>query len=89
MENTDLNQIVKNNLTALQNIDIKSVERIALEILALKNNGGTLYLAGNGGSSSTASHFVNDITKATSKETSRPSIKVTCLTDNISLITAI
>jgi D-sedoheptulose 7-phosphate isomerase len=89
MKNTDLNQIVKNNLTALQNLDIKSVERIALEILSLKNSGGTLYLAGNGGSSSTASHFVNDITKATSKETSRPSIKVTCLTDNISLITAI
>ena len=89
MKDTDLNQIIKNNLTALQNVDVNSVERIALEILALKNNGGTLYLAGNGGSSSTASHFVNDLTKATSKETSRSNIKVTCLSDNVALITAI
>ena len=42
MKDTDLNQIIKNNLTALQNVDVNSVERIALEILALKNNGGTL-----------------------------------------------
>ena len=89
MKQTDLRQIVKNNLTALQNVDLKFVERIALEILALKNNGGTLYLAGNGGSSSTASHFVNDLTKATSKETSRSNIKVTSLSDNVALITAI
>ena len=48
-------------------------------------------MAGNGGSSSTASHFVNDLTKATSTsiETSRSNIKVTCLSDNVALITAI
>ena len=49
--------------------------------LDLKKSGGTVYVMGNGGSSSTASHFVNDLVKI-------GRIKAMCLTDNTPLLTA-
>lgn len=46
-----------------------------------RDNGGTVYVAGNGGSSATAAHFVNDLVKAAK-------IRAACLTDNVPLLTA-
>ena len=89
MKQTNLNEIIENNVKSLQDLDVKSIEKVASEILEVRNNEGTLYIAGNGGSSSTASHFVNDLTKATRKTSNKLNIKATCLSDNTSLITAI
>ena len=89
MKQTNLNEIIESNVKSLQDLDVKSIEKVASEILEVRNNEGTLYIAGNGGSSSTASHFVNDLTKATRKKSNNLNIKATCLSDNTSLITAI
>ena len=53
------------NKEALSHINLESVEKIALKIDETRNSDRTVYVAGNGGSSSTASHFVNDLIKAT------------------------
>ena len=61
-------ELVKNieeNKDAVSNIDLKSVEEIARRIDKVRSNNKTVFVAGNGGSSSTASHFVNDLMKAT------------------------
>lgn len=49
--------------------------------------GGTIYTAGNGGSSSIASHAVNDLTKM-SKLAGVGAIRCHCLSDNVPSLTA-
>ncbi len=49
--------------------------------------GKQVFILGNGGSASTASHMVNDLSKATITP-GKPRMKVIALTDNVSLITA-
>ncbi|MBI4356136.1 MAG: SIS domain-containing protein [Candidatus Omnitrophica bacterium] len=46
-----------------------------------------IYVAGNGGSASTASHFASDLAKFTIAE-GRPRFKVVSLTDNVPLVSA-
>ncbi len=48
----------------------------------------TVFLAGNGGSASTASHMANDLLKTIAK-TGGKGIKALCLSDNIPVFTAI
>lgn len=68
--------------------NINYCEIIDIYDVLIKTNdiGGKIYICGNGGSASTASHFQTDLNKAFSiaKET-MPAI---CLTDNISTLTA-
>jgi D-sedoheptulose 7-phosphate isomerase len=59
---------------------------IALLFEAWKQ-GNQVFIFGNGGSASTASHMANDLSKATIVA-GKPRMKVIALTDNISLITA-
>jgi len=65
--------------------DIDSV--ICLLYDAWKEN-KNIFLAGNGGSASTATHFASDLAKFTSVE-GKPRIKALALTDNVPWITAI
>src|SRR5579863_6466885 len=48
----------------------------------------TIYIIGNGGSASTASHMMNDLSKMTSFP-GVPRVRAIALTDNMPLITAI
>jgi D-sedoheptulose 7-phosphate isomerase len=50
--------------------------------------GGTVFVAGNGGSSSTASHFACDLAKWTMCE-GKPRFRVLALTDNMPLFSAL
>lgn len=49
---------------------------------------GTLYLAGNGGSAATASHWANDLETTAHRLGTGPS-RVVCLSDNVSAVTAL
>lgn len=51
------------------------------------SRGGTIYTAGNGGSSSVASHVVNDLTKM-SRQAEFGSVRCHCLSDNTPTVTA-
>jgi D-sedoheptulose 7-phosphate isomerase len=53
-----------------------------------RDAGSTVFIAGNGGSAATSSHWVNDLGKAT-KRSGRQPIRVMGLTDNISWMTAL
>jgi D-sedoheptulose 7-phosphate isomerase len=72
----------------LQQIDVSSVERITRDIHAARERGNTIYIAGNGGSAATASHWVNDLGKAT-KTNGGPPMRVMSLSDNVSWLTAL
>jgi D-sedoheptulose 7-phosphate isomerase len=59
----------------------------AEQLLDCNRRGGTVFVLGNGGSASTASHFACDLAKGTRVD-GRPSFRVMPLTDNVAMITA-
>lgn len=62
-------------------IDIAVIEKLALELVALRDRGGRLFLLGVGGSAANCSHAVNDFRKLCGIEAYTP-------VDNVSELTA-
>ncbi len=73
---------------ALAEVDLAEIEGATRIIRTARDAGGTVFIAGNGGSAATASHWVNDLGKAT-KKSGRPPIRVAGLADNLSWLTAL
>jgi D-sedoheptulose 7-phosphate isomerase len=73
--------------TAVKQIDRHAVRAVVDALFACWLRGGTTYLIGNGGSASTASHMMNDLTKCTIVE-GRPRFRAMALTDNVPVMTA-
>jgi D-sedoheptulose 7-phosphate isomerase len=75
-------------LSLYDSIDIDVLNDIMSLLIKTFKNGNTLYVAGNGGSAATSSHFQSDFRYFVRYFTNfRP--KVVALTDNIPLITAV
>jgi D-sedoheptulose 7-phosphate isomerase len=72
----------------LHELDVNALERIVQHLNRARERGGTIYVAGNGGSAATASHWVNDLGKAT-KVNGRAPMRVMSLSDNVSWLTAL
>jgi D-sedoheptulose 7-phosphate isomerase len=72
----------------LNQVDWDSVERVLQHLRAARETGSTVYVAGNGGSAATASHWVNDLCKGT-KGVGRKPMRAMSLSDNISWVTAL
>jgi D-sedoheptulose 7-phosphate isomerase len=72
----------------LHQIDPDAIGRIEQYLRNAGNRGATIYVAGNGGSAATASHWVNDLGKATKCSGELP-MRVMSLSDNISWLTAL
>src|SRR5918994_297888 len=72
----------------LQQVEVDEIERIVQRLRMARDNGSTIYIAGNGGSAATASHWVNDLGKAT-KTCGRAPLRVMSLSDNVSWLTAL
>jgi D-sedoheptulose 7-phosphate isomerase len=72
---------------ALAEIPSESVEHIVQAIVLAHAGGRHIYILGNGGSASTATHFACDLSKAT-LVAGRSRLKVTSLGDNVALLTA-
>jgi D-sedoheptulose 7-phosphate isomerase len=72
----------------LRSVDPQTLEHVVASLRTARDHGGTIFLAGNGGSASTASHLANDLGKAT-RATGRASVRVVSLTDNVAWMTAL
>jgi D-sedoheptulose 7-phosphate isomerase len=72
----------------LRQVDLDAIDRVVGHLRAAREAGGTVYVAGNGGSAATASHWANDLCKAT-KVSGRTFMRVICMSDNTSLLTAL
>jgi D-sedoheptulose 7-phosphate isomerase len=68
----------------------KAMARIVPELLRARREGRTIFFLGNGGSASTASHFVVDIAKGTMGKSPQSGRRFRCiaLNDNVPTITA-
>jgi D-sedoheptulose 7-phosphate isomerase len=79
---------IANVRRVLGEVQEPAVERIVDIFREARDRGSFIYIAGNGGSSATASHWVNDLGKAT-KRSGFPPMKVMCLSDNMSWLSAL
>jgi D-sedoheptulose 7-phosphate isomerase len=69
-------------------VDMNAIERIARVLADAREANAMVYVAGNGGSAAMASHWVNDLGKAT-KCSGRPPMRMICLSDNVPWLTAL
>jgi D-sedoheptulose 7-phosphate isomerase len=72
----------------IEELDVAVLQRIADRLREARDRGATVFIAGNGGSAATATHWVNDLAKAASRSGRRP-MRVLSLTDSASWFTAI
>jgi D-sedoheptulose 7-phosphate isomerase len=72
----------------LRQVDVDALERVVRHLHDARDSGATIYVAGNGGSAATASHWVNDLGKGT-KRAGRAPMRVMSLTENVSWLTAL
>ena len=86
MKNEKFLQESKNAIDNLIENNDKISEMINL-LQEVRNNKKNVFVIGNGGSSSTASHFVCDLLK-TSINNSQPRFRAQCLSDNTAVMTA-
>lgn len=72
----------------LRGIDVAALERVVEMLATARDAGGTVFVAGNGGSAATASHLANDLCKATRGNGHAP-MRVLSLSDNTPWFTAL
>jgi D-sedoheptulose 7-phosphate isomerase len=72
----------------LQNLDLAAVLRVGARLQQVRDAGGTIYIAGNGGSAATSSHWANDLGKAARRPGANP-IRVVSLGDHLSWVSAL
>ena len=92
MNSKDFSANVRNYLDEVSAIvaktDENAIAAVAEILLAAHKNGNTVFTAGNGGSSATASHMVNDLTKGCAV-LGRNGFKAICLSDSSALVTCL
>lgn len=82
-----ISDYIEHVVNACRCINHSEITRIYRMLIKAVERNGKIYICGNGGSASTASHFQTDLNKAFS--ISKNIMPAICLTDNISTLTAI
>lgn len=72
---------------AIAELDQEAIVQVAELLLDVRARGNQVFIAGNGGSSSTASHMAADLSRAASAS-SGPPLRCQSLTDNVPALTA-
>ena len=79
---------INKEIDVLKSLDICSINAVMTEITGTYETRGNIYIFGNGGSASTASHFQNDFNKGISEHLDRK-FNFVCLNDNVPTVLAI
>lgn len=82
---------IKELTRCLEKLDKKKIEQVIVILMEAYKKKRKVFIMGNGGSASTASHMASDLGKGTLKrvyDESEKRFQVISLTDNVSLITA-
>jgi len=85
----NISEYLESSIVCLQSFkkEIPTMAKIARILVIARNRGNRIFIIGNGGSSSTASHMASDLNKtAITKNTRR--FQAVSLTDNVPLVTA-
>jgi len=87
-KNKVIEDYLKGLRSCLDEISRQNLEGIADIIFAAYKKGKRVFIMGNGGSATTASHFTRDLQIGTAVE-GKPRIRAISLPDNVALITAL
>src|SRR5579875_3164357 len=74
-------------LSAIQSVDLDRVKQAAAWFEEARDDGKHIFVCGNGGSASTASHFACDVVKGCSYEKAKR-FRIMALTDSLPTLTA-
>lgn len=74
-------------MQAMTSIDVEKVDRAIAILAQARDEGRRIFVCGNGGSASTASHFATDMVKGASYGRT-PRFRIMALTDSLPTITA-
>ena len=74
-------------MDVLPRVPQEPIERCIAVLEEARSQGRRIFMLGNGGSSATASHFVNDMVKSV-VQPGRRRFKLSCLSDNVPTMTA-
>ena len=90
MNKSDIWGYVDDIKNMISNLDKNRIQKLANMMENTKKTDNIIFIIGNGGSASTASHWACDLGKGTIKNfnDSKDRLKVISLTDNVSTITA-
>ena len=72
---------------SIANLPLGKIQEVIQVLNAKRQNGNRIFIMGNGGSASTASHFACDLNKNT-RQAGFPDFRASCLTDNIPAFSA-
>lgn len=85
----DFSQYLAYFNNTLSSLDTNKVEEMVELVVDAYDNDRTVFVIGNGGSASNASHLANDLVKGTLKSMDQTKrLKALALTDNLALMTA-
>ncbi len=79
---------LEQEIQVLNSLDVDMIDRAMQEIERAYRRDGTIYIFGNGGSATTASHYTNDFNKGLSEELEKK-FRFVCLNENIPTVLAI
>ena len=84
----NIKEYINQEKTILDSLNIEEINTFINLLLETTRKKGIIYICGNGGSASTASHFMNDFNKGVESFCGN-SFRFMCLSDNVATITAI
>ena len=84
----DVKDYISKEIQVLKSLDINTINILMNAILDAYEKSANIYIFGNGGSASTASHFQNDFNKGISEHLEKK-FNFVCLNDNIPTVLAI
>jgi len=88
MYKSEIEAYINKEINVLKSIDVSSIDSVMTAIVETYHSGGNIYIFGNGGSASTASHFQNDFNKGLSEHLVKK-FNFICLNDNVPTVMAI
>lgn len=83
-----IKEYYEREIRVINNLNLDELNEAMNAIYKTYKNGGTIYVCGNGGSASTASHMQNDFNKGISEYTDLK-FNFYCLNDNVSTMMAV
>ena len=85
---SEINTYLEHEINTLKALDVNEINAAPNLLLETFENGNTVFVFGNGGSSATASHFQNDFNKGVSEHTEKK-FNFQCLNDNVATVMAV
>jgi len=79
---------IEHEINTIRSLDVEEINAALNVLLETFENGNTVFIFGNGGSSATASHFQNDFNKGVSEHTEKK-FNLLCLNDNVATMMAV